>query len=30
MVQILSDDGGDHCKEIPEEEQTFQSVVVRL
>lgn len=30
MVQILSDDGGDHCKEIPEHEQTFQSVVVRL
>jgi hypothetical protein len=30
MVQILSDDGGDHCKDIPEEEQTFQSLVVRL
>jgi hypothetical protein len=30
MVQILSDDGGDRCKEIPEDEQTFQSVVVRL
>lgn len=30
MVQILSDDGGDHCKDIPEEQQTFQSVVVRL
>ncbi|MGZ8289047.1 MAG: DUF3616 domain-containing protein [Telluria sp.] len=30
MVQILSDDGGDHRKEIPEDEQTFQSVVVRL
>ncbi|NML62476.1 DUF3616 domain-containing protein [Massilia sp. RP-1-19] len=30
MVQILSDDGGDHCKDIPEKEQTFQSVVVRL
>ena len=30
MVQILSDDGGDHCKEIPEKEQTFMSVVVRL
>ena len=30
MVQILSDDGGDHCKDVPEDEQTFQSVVVRL
>lgn len=30
MVQILSDDGGDHCKEIPEEHQTFQSIVVKL
>ena len=30
MVQILSDDGGDHCKEIPEKEQTFLSVVVSL
>ncbi|HEY0489916.1 MAG TPA: DUF3616 domain-containing protein [Telluria sp.] len=30
MVQILSDDGGDHCKDIPEEEQSFRSVVVRL
>ena len=30
MVQVLSDDGGDHCKDVPENEQTFQSVVVRL
>lgn len=30
MVQILSDDGGDHCQDVPEQEQTFQSVVVRL
>jgi hypothetical protein len=30
MVQILSDDGGAHCKDIPEEEQSFRSVVVRL
>ena len=30
MVQILSDDGGEHCKDVPEDQQTFQSVVVRL
>lgn len=30
MVQILSDDGGDHCKDIPEQQQSFRSVVVRL
>lgn len=30
MVQILSDDGGDHCKDIPEQQQSFQSVIVRL
>ncbi len=29
-VQILSDDGGQHCKELAEEEQTFRSVVVHL
>lgn len=30
MVQILSDDGGPHVKELPEEEQTFQSVTITL
>ncbi|WP_182915852.1 DUF3616 domain-containing protein [Massilia cavernae] len=30
MVQVLSDDGGKHCKEIPEEQQAFRSIVVRL
>ncbi len=29
-VQILSDDGGPHVKELPEEEQTFQSVTISL
>lgn len=29
-VQILSDDGGEHCKELDEAEQTFQSVLVTL
>lgn len=29
-VQILSDDGGEHVKELPEDEQTFQSVTISL
>lgn len=29
-VQILSDDGGDHVKELAQEKQTFQSVTVTL
>lgn len=29
LGHVVSDDGGDRCK-IPEAEQTFQSVLVRL
>jgi hypothetical protein len=29
-VQLLSDDGGERCKELAEEEQSFRSVVVHL
>jgi hypothetical protein len=30
MVQVLSDDGGEHVKQMAEDEQTFRSVCIRL